>query len=224
MTTFTVFYIESASNHHKNVLDCSSYWEPRIATQNAAKKRVTWPTSRWVHSALFSDNGLKHLTPHSAGKFNLSSRISAVSRVFCSYRCPYFSFPAALTSLSPGRPMQMWMPETSWYSEPKIHKRHLFGCVTVSKESLRQWMTSTQHTTWKLSFRHTWPNKSSSYSYCWLFPKADHSWPFCWKIFLWRFPLFLTSPNTKFLEYKPSHLSLCITALPHLKLIIKLFF
>lgn len=93
------------------------------------------------------------------------------------------------------RPMQLWKPETSWYFEPKIYQRHLFGCVTVSKESLRQWMTSTQHTTWKLNFRHRWPKTSSSSSFCWLFPKADHSWPFCWEIFLWLSLSFLLLPT-----------------------------
>lgn len=100
-----------------------------------------------------------------------------------------------LSPVSLGKPMQMWMPETSWYSKLKIHKRHLFGCDTVSKESLRQGMTSTQHTTWKLSFRRTWPKNSSSYSYCWLFPKADHSWPFWWESFLWLSLSFLLLPT-----------------------------
>lgn len=53
-------------------------------------------------------------------------------------------------------------------------------------------------TTWKLSFRYTWPNKSSGYSYCWLFPKADHSWPCCWKVFLWLSLLFLLLPTPNF--------------------------
>lgn len=75
--------------------------------------------------------------PHSAGKFNLCSKISSDSRILNSFSHLRFGFPAHVTTASfwgcqCRRGCQKLFLD---FSEPRIHQRHLSGCGRVLREA-----------------------------------------------------------------------------------------